>query len=462
VQPCIRLFFAAVLVLPVLSARADDVKQTAVFARLKAKLDSVRAIDTHSHLRGPAECERLLKHEFRVDKPINCALFWLWRRSYFTGGHHLAPWPADGNFDTWWTKAQGDFENSRARSAYRTMLPIFTDLYDVDFETLTPQQAKELNQRMENNYENPDWAEEVLRRRANTELIVVDSYWRPTNIRDYYPFTVSTFNVSLLLDGFHDSEFKGREVHSPYGFAAHQKLPIDSLDDYLAVIDQMMVQAKKDGVVCLKSPNAYQRTLVYDRVPKDRAAEAFGKPRNKLTPAQIKDFEDYVFWQITELAAKHDLPFQIHTGHARIQGSNPMNLVDLIEANPRTKFILFHGGFPWVGESGIIALRYPNVWLDSVWMPVLSYDMGKRAYKEWLDMFSSDRIMWGSDMPTIEGTYGTTMYTRQCIYEALAEKVVDHELREEDAVRIGRQILRENALKMFPSLRKRVEESANE
>jgi hypothetical protein len=65
-------------------------------------------------------------------------------------------------------------------------------------------------------------------------------------------------------------------------------------------------------------------------------------------------------------------------------------------------------------------------------------------------------------MATVEGSYGTTIYTRRCITEALAEKVVDHELREEDALGIGRQILRENALKMFPSLRQQVEHSSGE
>ena len=77
-------------------------------------------------------------------------------------------------------------------------------------------------------------------------------------------------------------------------------------------------------------------------------------------------------WRLVESSARHGLPFQIHTGHGRIQGSNPMNLVDLIAANPRTKFILFHGGFPWVGETGIILMRHSShVWLDSVWMPTL-------------------------------------------------------------------------------------------
>ena len=50
-----------------------------------------------------------------------------------------------------------------------------------------------------------------------------------------------------------------------------------------------------------------------------------------------------------------------------------MLLVDFIEANPGTKFILFHGGFPWIGETGAIVLtelcHAKNVWLDSVFIP---------------------------------------------------------------------------------------------
>jgi hypothetical protein len=47
-----------------------------------------------------------------------------------------------------------------------------------------------------------------------------------------------------------------------------------------------------------------------------------------------------------------------------------MLLIDIIEANPKTKFALMHGGFPWVGETGAIAFeelsRAGNVWIDSV------------------------------------------------------------------------------------------------
>jgi predicted TIM-barrel fold metal-dependent hydrolase len=62
-------------------------------------------------------------------------------------------------------------------------------------------------------------------------------------------------------------------------------------------------------------------------------------------------------WRLRELSAKHGRPFQIHTGDGRIQGSNPMLLVDLLAANPKTKFILFYGSSPWIGETGTIVVK---------------------------------------------------------------------------------------------------------
>ena len=163
-----------------------------------------------------------------------------------------------------------------------------------------------------------------------------------------------------------------------------------------------------------------------------------------------------MFWQIVSFSAKYELPFQIHTGHGRLQGSNPLHLVDVIQANPRTRFVLFHGGFPWIGETAAIAMRHRNVWVDSVWLPTLSYTMARRAYKEWLETMPSDRIMWGADTVQAEGIYAATEFTRQCLAEALSEKVARGELREEHAERIGRQILRDNALELFPKLRRQL------
>jgi predicted TIM-barrel fold metal-dependent hydrolase len=115
--------------------------------------------------------------------------------------------------------------------------------------------------------------------------------------------------------------------------------------------------------------------------------------------------------------------------------------------------VLFHGGFPWIGESAVIGVKYRNVYLDSVWLPTLSESMARRAFHEWLDVMPSHRLMWGADCNHAEGIYGATEMTRRVIAEVLAERVDRGDLRLEDAERIGRQILRENALAVFPGLK---------
>ena len=206
--------------------------------------------------------------------------------------------------------------------------------------------------------------------RANIELMVMDPFWNRIGLELEYPFAVPAVNVTMLLKGFHPTEFASPN-DSPYRFAVREGLRMDSLGDYLAVVERIIVSGKSNGAVCLKTTTAYERSLDFADVPRERAEKAFGRPRGHLSASEIKDFTDYMMWRIVEMSAKHDIPFQIHTGHARIQGSNPMLLMDLIVANPKTRFILFHGGYPWVGETGAIATRHKNVWIDSVWLPTI-------------------------------------------------------------------------------------------
>jgi uncharacterized protein len=433
-------------------AEAQPTRETALYKRIKTRLDAVPVIDTHDHLwpfdRLPAYVE--------TEHGKTMTLYGVWAAGYYRWINPLTPWTPGGKFADWWAKAKHDFANARATSFYRYMLPAFQDFYGINFDSITDDQAQELNDRLRRNYLDRRWLYEVVTEKANIELMFIDPYWGRFEFRTEYPFGVQVFNVTTLVRGFHPTEFKV-PADDPYHFAKQKNLPVQSLDDYLVVLDRLFQEAKAKGCVCLKSTLAYQRTLRFEKVAKERAAKTFGQPKSELTEQQIKEFEDYLMWRLVELSAKHELPFQIHTGQARIQGSDPMLLVDLIEANPKTKFILFHGGFPWVGETGAIVMRHgSHVWIDSVWLPTLSYTMAKRAYHEWLEVMPSNRIMWGADDTTAEGIYGATETTRRCVAEVLAEKVTAGDLKEEHALRIGRQILRDNALELFPQLKDRL------
>lgn len=444
---CLRSI--GLILLCVSAVAADDVKKTDVYKRIRTAIDAVPAIDTHDHLRPFDQ----IVERHQTDLGRGMSLYSLWRGSYYPWINPLTSWKDGETFDQWWGKAKIDFRDARATSFYRYVLPAFTDLYGVDFETMTDEQAKDLNRRIFENYKDDRWLKDIVTKRANIELMLIDPFWARLKFERAYQFSVPILNVTTMVDGYHASAFTSAN-DSPYVYAEQQGKTIQTLDDYLATLDNIFEAAVQHDAVCLKSTLAYQRTLDFQKIPKERALKAFGKTSKELSADEIKDFQDFIFRHLCELSAKHSLPFQIHTGQARIQGSNPMLLVDLIADNPKTKFILFHGGFPWVGETGVIAMRYKNVWVDSVWMPQLSYTMAKRAFQEWLEVMPSDRIMWGADTVNAEGIYAATVFTRQCLSEALAEKVVREELREEHAIRIGNQIMRDNALKLFPVLQR--------
>ena len=450
--------------LPV-AATGQATRDTAAYQRIKAFLDTVPIIDTHNHIRPFDQLPPYVETEH--GRGIN--LYGIWARSYYQLYRRLSPWKPGEPFKEWWSRAKGDFDEARALSQYRYMLPAFQDLYGIDFNTITDEQAASLDQRIFENYRDQKWLYEVITERSNIELMLNDRYWAPLDFKLYHPFEVIIFRVGFLLNGFHPSEFKEPSVSfspptsssDPYHFAREQGLKVESLDDYLLVVDRAFQTAKEHGAVGLKVHT--QRSLRFENVEKERAARVFGRPRKELSAEEIKDFEDFMMWRLVELSAKYDLPFQIHTGY-HLQPSNPLLLVDLINANPRTKFILFHGGYPWVSETAAIAFRrilavapHPsNVWLDSCWLPLISTTMAKRAFHEWLDIIPSDRIMWGADTEYAEGVYASTEFSLRCLAEVLAEKVINGQLREKDARRIGRNILRDNALKLFPQLKERL------
>lgn len=431
-------------------------QERATLGRIREALDAVPAVDTHDHLWRPG----WFQDDVHTPNGEGMTLHAVWRGSYYPWINRLTSRERGQTFEGWWEKAKHDFDDARATTFYRYMLPAFQDLYGVDFDRITEAQAAELERRILENYRDPmRWVSHVVRERANIAVMVNDPYWSRLDFEPAYPFEVAVLNVTGLVDGFHPSEFRN-PGDDPYRFAQAQGMEVKRLDDYVRVLDRLLEVSKGRGIVGLKCTVAYQRTLAFENVSAERAAAVFGRPRAELSKEEIKAFEDFIMWRLVELAGRHDLPVQIHTGQARIQGSNPMLLVDLIEANPRTKFSLFHGGYPWVGETGAIVMRHgSHVWVDSVWLPTISFTMAKRAFHEWLEVMPSNRILWGADGHHAEGIYGATVLTRRCLAEVLAEKVEAGDLREEDAVRIGRQVLRENALELFPTLKGKVEAS---
>ncbi len=134
-----RSFRIAAIIIGILSlmawasAQTVATRNTPTYQRIKASLDAIPAIDTHDHL-WPFD---ILPGYVQTDRGRGMTLAGLWRNSYFTGVHKLAPWTAGQSFAQWWADAKKDFDTARATSVYRYQLPAFQDLYGVDFDAIT-------------------------------------------------------------------------------------------------------------------------------------------------------------------------------------------------------------------------------------------------------------------------------------------------------------------------------------
>src|SRR6516164_5475745 len=262
-------FFILAAILPSFVA-GQTTLESATYRKLKAYLDSVPAIDTHDHLWPFDKLPGYVKTE--NGKGMNLA--GLWRNSYLTRIKSITPWQAGMKFDTWWTKAKHDFDDVRATSFYRYQAIAIKDLYGVDFDRITDEQARDLDRRIFRNYIDKRWLHEVVTEKANIELMFNDPYWARFDFKIDYSFGVLVLNVTTLVQGFHPSEFKSL-FDDPYKFAREKNIEVKTLDDYLRLLDLLFAEAKKRGAVVLKTTLAYLRTLHFERVTRERAAKVF-------------------------------------------------------------------------------------------------------------------------------------------------------------------------------------------
>lgn len=168
-----------------------------------------------------------------------------------------------------------------------------------------------------------------------------------------------------------------------------------------------------------------------------------------------KPLHDFMTHKVIQLAGRHSVPVQIHTGFHEgnenlLSNTNPLNLTNLFTEYRNVKFDLFHGGYPYIGESSALAKTFPNVYLDLAWLHLISPYVAREALSEWIDTVPSNKILgFGGDYVFVEGSYGHSIIARQNVSRILIQKVENGDLKLEYAKSLAKKILRENAINLF-------------
>jgi predicted TIM-barrel fold metal-dependent hydrolase len=278
------------------------------------------------------------------------------------------------------------------------------------------------------------------------ERLLQDAYWNPGDDCSHAQAFTPSFRIDKFMYGTHAESVAPNDFRTwqRYGFTG------GSLDDYVEFMIRTIRSRVAAGAVALKCAEAYNRTVSFE--PDDRAAAtaAFGRPVATLSHQELVLFGNYIFNRACELAAELDIPFQVHTGLAMIATSQPMNFEPTIRRHAKTRFVMFHSGFPWTHQVAGLAHNYPNALPSLTWTATICTSAAIRALHDYIDVACSiNTITWGSDCHVPEESVGTLLAWRWIVATVLAERLTDGRLTMDQAQCLARKFMYENGRKVY-------------
>jgi predicted TIM-barrel fold metal-dependent hydrolase len=410
--------------------------------RLCAEIDKIRVIDCHSHMKSREA------YYAEGGGPDLFNLMAYFRRDFsdLVTPEQLRAFDSAKSADERWDVLREALDRGRNVSYWRHHLVTFRGLYGLKDEELSDGNWRELNEAIVERGQDREWYHHVLKDRCNIQIGILNvDPFEPTFEPEYATPSVRMEKWLRLCEkpmAEKIAEFTNSAI-----------LDLRSLQD---AMERALQRYKEQGAVAIKSAHAYGRTLLHERPSTQTVERLFQKTLKgeELAPPDRKRFEDYMVFWLAEKAGELGLVFQIHCGMqtnwAHIPDSDPLHLCNLLRHARNTKFDLFHAGYPWTVEHGLIGKHYPNATVSMCWMYVISMEGSRRTLDEWVDLVPACRILgFGSDVQFPENVYGHLQMAKRCIADVLVKKVEKDYLSEEAAMDLARKMLRENALELF-------------
>lgn len=344
-----------------------------------------------------------------------------------------------------WKRLKAVVERTHNVSYWRHNVVMYREIFGMKDDDVTDSNWEELNESIKSKTIDPDWYHHVTNDVCNLATQVLNVPW----FQDWEPeYFTAILRMEPALELHNKNTLAGLEKHLDRSF--------DSLQSVKKGLADLVEEYQKRGSKGIKLAHAYGRTLASDNVPEDIAANVFAKALGggSLSRDEVKQLQDHIIFFLAGLAGDMDLVFQIHTG---VQGnwgvvpnSNPLHLIPLIHANKSTRFDLFHAGYPYSREIGMLGKHASNVWLNMCWMYVITMEGSRQSLSEWIDLVPGDRILgFGSDVGWPEFIYGHLVMARSCIADVLAQKVERDFLSKAVALDLVKKMLRDNAIKLY-------------
>jgi hypothetical protein len=258
-----------------------------------------------------------------------------------------------------------------------------------------------------------------------------------------------------------EDKLRARYVHD----SGLTRMP-STLDAYIHQLVLPTLQRQHaGGAIAAKFELAYLRSLAISNPTEAEAAALYAKYIDTNTspyPAAYKPLQDYLFRTIALECGRLGMAVHFHSmagagSYFSIAGGNPMNMEPLFNdpAMRHTNFVMLHGGWPFVHETGAL-LQKPNVYLDiSQQALVIPAHTLAIWLREWLELFP-DKVLFATDgypySPYLgweESTWLSARNARQALGIALTGMERDGEITPARASQLAHMVLHDNAAALY-------------
>lgn len=417
------------------------IKKTKTYKESREALDKIALVSTHEHTITEADYKKMNVDLFTVLShyvPLD----------FFSSGMTQDEFETAQNKKPQekWRLFKPYIEKVKNTSFYRNAFPAFREIYGFKDDEITDKNWKSLSERITAKSKAKDAYRFYLKDKPNIERIILDAARLESN--DIF---APVLRFDNLIAPFNFSICK-KEIEKDTGIS------ITKLDDCIKVLDkyfERLIAGKGVGVKTASAAASYK--INYDCVSKTEAEKSFDYVMKgfKNYGSEERPYASYMMHAMVERAGSYNLPVQVHTGmqggmHGHVENANPIHLASLMIDHPKTKFDIFHGGFPYFNELVALGKVYPNVYPDLCWMMFVSRSATKEFLHKLIDTVPNNKILaFGADNAIPEGTCAGAFWTRDIVAEVLAEKVEGSYFGKRTALYVAQRILRENAKELF-------------
>ncbi|MCX6081180.1 MAG: amidohydrolase family protein [Chloroflexi bacterium] len=145
-------------------------------------------------------------------------------------------------------------------------------------------------------------------------------------------------------------------------------------------------------------------------------------------------------YPVYQTCAELGIPVLMHAGLSWVPSglakfSQPLNLEEAVQAFPTVNFILAHFAWPWVNEAVMLAVKYPNVYLDTAILysgtPKNTFQkiLAEQVGLDVLERSLFNKIVFGSNYPRVDIRRTVRGISALEISKSLAKAIFDGNAR---------------------------------